>query len=94
MFAAAVLLGCGLWLAKNWTLAGNPVYPLLYGVFGGRTLTPEKSEMWRHVHQPAGLTLSALAADSWRVLIGSDWLSRPALPHWRNWLAVGAARVG
>ncbi len=80
VFAGAVAAGCGLWLAKNWVLAGNPVYPLLYGLFGGRTLTAEKSQMWRLVHKPAGFTFSALSADAWRVLIGSDWLSPILIP--------------
>ncbi len=30
VFSLAVVAGCGLWLAKNWVLAGNPLYPLLY----------------------------------------------------------------
>lgn len=80
VFAGAVAVGCGLWLGKNWVLAGNPVYPLLYDLFGGRTLTAEKSEMWRLVHRPAGFTFSALGADTWRVLIGSDWLSPILIP--------------
>ncbi len=36
--------------------------------------------MWRVVHKPAGFTFSALSADAWRVLIGSDWLSPILIP--------------
>ena len=46
VFLLAVVAGCGLWYGKNWVLAGNPTYPLLYGVFGGETRTPEKNAQW------------------------------------------------
>lgn len=48
LFSLAVACACGLWLGKNWVLAGNPVYPL---VFGGETRTPEKTEQWNRAHQ-------------------------------------------
>lgn len=80
MFAVAALAGCGLWLAKNWVLAGNPTYPLLYGLFGGRTWTPEKNAMWNAVHQPHVFTATALGQDLWRVVIGSDWLGPLLVP--------------
>jgi len=52
LFVVAVFAGCGLWLAKNGALAGNPVYPLLYSQFDGRTRTPEKDRQWTRVHSP------------------------------------------
>ena len=98
VFGAAVVLGCGLWLGKNWVLAGNPLYPLLYGLFGGETLTAEKSQMWAKVHAPAGFTLSALIADTRRLLLSSDWLSPILIPlaalaffHKRRPLIIGLA---
>lgn len=98
VFSLAVILGCGLWLAKNWILAGNPVYPLLFSLFGGETLTAEKNLMWNQVHSPAGFTLAALASDARRILIGSDWLSPVLIPlaclglfHRRRSLALGLA---
>ena len=98
VFGVAVGLGCGLWLAKNWVLAGNPLYPLLFGLFGGETLTAEKVQMWKEVHKPAGFTLSALLADTRRVLLSSDWLSPILIPlaalaffHRRRRLVVGLA---
>jgi len=48
LFSLAVVCACGLWLGKNWALAGNPVYPL---VFGGNTRTAEKTEQWNRAHQ-------------------------------------------
>ncbi len=44
-------LTCLPWYAKNWWLAGNPVYPLAANVFGGRTLTPEKIAQWQAAHR-------------------------------------------
>ncbi len=38
----SLLVTCVPWYAKNWWLAGNPVYPLAANLFGGQTLTPEK----------------------------------------------------
>ncbi len=50
VFLLAVACACGPWLGKNWVLTGNPTYPLLYGVFGGRALTPETARQWRTAH--------------------------------------------
>jgi hypothetical protein len=41
---------CGFWYAKNWVFTGNPVYPLVADVFGGKTLTPEKIAQWKRAH--------------------------------------------
>lgn len=51
----AMLLGlavtCGPWYAKNWMLAGNPVYPLAASIFGGLTLTDAKIAQWQKAHR-------------------------------------------
>ncbi|MBM4092043.1 MAG: hypothetical protein FJ276_21815 [Planctomycetes bacterium] len=62
LFVLAVFAGCGLWLAKNAVLTGNPTYPLLYNVFGGRDWTPEQDVQWSRAHRaPAdGWTFGAL----------------------------------
>jgi len=42
--AAAFLIGVAVvvpWFARCWVVTGNPVYPMLYGVFGGREWTTE-----------------------------------------------------
>ena len=80
MFLLAALLGCGLWLGKNWAVSGNPTYPLLYGVFGGRTWTPEKDRQWNDVHRPKEFSTKKLGSDVYRVAIGSEWLSPILLP--------------
>ncbi len=40
VLAPSIVLG-GAWLAKSTWLTGNPVYPLLFGVFGGPHWSPE-----------------------------------------------------
>lgn len=52
-FTLGVAITFGPWLAKNWAFTGNPTYPLLYGVFGGRNWTPEKNAKWEWGHRVA-----------------------------------------
>ena len=51
LFAVGVLFGSGAWYAKNAVLAGNPVYPLAYVLFGGKTRTAQKHAQWSTAHQ-------------------------------------------
>ena len=46
-----VLAGGGAWYAKNAIPSGNPVYPLAYDIFGGKTRTPENSAQWQRAHR-------------------------------------------
>ena len=82
VFLLAAALGCGLWFGKNWVLAGNPTYPLLYGVFGSqtKTWTPEKNRQWNEVHRPKDFSPRALAKDVARVGLRSEWLSPLVMP--------------
>lgn len=85
VFALSAAVGGGAWYAKNAVVAGNPAYPLLYGVFGGETRTPEKDVQWRRAHRPGGPTGDAygtrelaqsIAQVGWR----SPWLSPLLVP--------------
>ena len=73
-------LGCGLWFAKNAALTGNPVYPLLYDMFGGSTRTAEKNAQWIAAHDPPNFDLSDLAARAVGITLTSDWLSPLLVP--------------
>ncbi|MBC8875496.1 MAG: hypothetical protein H8E44_39220 [Planctomycetes bacterium] len=83
LFLLAVFVACGLWFGKNWALAGNPVYPLM---FGGKTRTAEKTEQWNRAHQVPrdedGRRYSAAqAADAFRQFgWRSHWLSPLLIP--------------
>jgi 4-amino-4-deoxy-L-arabinose transferase-like glycosyltransferase len=80
VFLLAVLLGCGLWLAKNWALTGNPTYPLLYSVFGGKTWNAEKDARWNRVHRPHDFSAQAITADLKRLAWQSPWQSPVLVP--------------
>ncbi len=80
VFLLAAVAGGGLWYAKNAALAGNPTYPLLYGVFGGRTWTPEKDAQWSRVHRPHDFSPARLAEDLSKVAWRSEWLSPLLVP--------------
>ncbi len=80
VFLLVAAVGCGLWFAKNWALAGNPTYPLLYSVFGGKTWTPEKDRQWNEVHRPHDFSLPTLGHDMARVALASEWLSPLVMP--------------
>lgn len=94
VFVSAAALGCGLWFAKNWVLAGNPTYPMLYGLFGGRTLTPEKAELWNYIVRPHDFSFGALGADLRRVVLESEWLGPLLIPlAVFGWLAAPKRRL-
>ncbi len=78
LLAAAV--ACGLWFGKNWVQTGNPTYPLLYGVFDGRTWDAEKDARWNRVHRPHDFSLATLGEDLGRVVLTSPWLSPLVIP--------------
>lgn len=80
IYAAAAYVAGGIWLYKNYTVTGNPVYPLLYDWFGGLTRTAELDAHWTQAHAPHGFGLVQLADVTARALISSDWLSPLAWP--------------
>lgn len=80
MFLGTCALGCGLWFAKNAVLAGNPTYPLMYNLFGGRTWTPEKNALWHQVHLPHEFSPRTLMGDLLGVYLGSAWLGPLVMP--------------
>lgn len=80
LFLGACTLGCGLWFAKNAVLAGNPTYPLMYNLFGGRTWTPEKNALWNQVHLPHDFSPRRLISDLLGVYLGSAWLGPLLMP--------------
>ncbi len=80
VFLMAITVGCGPWFVKNAVLTGNPTYPLLYGVFDGRTRTAQKEEQWSRAHRPPDYTLSDLVGRAADVTWRSDWLSPVIVP--------------
>lgn len=55
LFAGLAGLICIPWYVKSYILTGNPVYPFLYSVFGGKAWGAEGVEMYRVTFQKFGL---------------------------------------
>ncbi len=95
LYASAILIAVGPWLAKNAIDSGNPVYPLLYGVFGGVDWNSELNARWKAGHSPADHDISQLPRYIADVAARSDWtsgllfaLAVPSLLLWRRRPAV------
>lgn len=54
VFFAATLAGVSPWLIRNVTFTGNPVYPLLYSLFGGAGWSAEQANQWSRGHAISG----------------------------------------
>ena len=63
---ALALAAASPWFARNLAETGNPVFPLLYGLFGGRGWSPEQAAKFAHAHAAAGFSGMGLAL--WRFL--------------------------
>ena len=57
LFTLGTLITFGPWMAKNIVETGNPVYPLLYAVFGGEDWGPADHAKWQNAHPPAIVSL-------------------------------------
>jgi len=102
--AAAVVLGVvlvsGAWFTKNLVETGNPTYPLLYDVFGGRHWDPETNARWVRGHRSHDFSTEMAGQNVMDMVLQSDWgsplvfmfvpLAFVAAKGRRNALAVGA----
>ena len=75
MFLTGTALAIGPWLLKNLVATGNPVYPLAFGLFGGRDWDAASHAKWRAGHSPNTFALSDLAEKFIDVTAKADWLS-------------------
>ena len=75
IFTIGTLLAIGPWLLKNLVETGNPVYPLLYSVFGGVDWNEQLNIKWKGGHGMKPLGLKYLAENMIDVSMKSDWLS-------------------
>jgi len=80
LFLLAVVVACGPWFVKNWALAGNPTYPLLYNVFGGATRTAEEDRQWSEAHDPPNFAAGDVVDRLGKIALRSAWLSPLVLP--------------
>ncbi len=82
LYVVGGVITFGPWVVKNTVETGNPVYPLLYSVFGGEDWDDELNEKWKNGHaRPSPLLKSpvAMGQDLKKnvvdVTIGSVWQS-------------------
>ncbi|HBL44593.1 MAG TPA: hypothetical protein DDZ90_14495, partial [Planctomycetaceae bacterium] len=75
LFSIGTLFAIGPWLLKNLVETGNPVYPLLYSVFGGTDLSEALNQKWKGGHSPKDHNPVDLAIKFIDVTFKSDWLS-------------------
>lgn len=76
IYSAGVLLTVGPWLLKNLVETGNPVYPLLYSVFGGVDWDVALNQKWKAGHGVPDYNLWKMLTE-WSVDLtaGHTWLS-------------------
>lgn len=74
------------WYLKNFTAAGNPVYPLASSVFGGGNLTDDQIERWQAAHRVptasdgSAFGLQAIWGSVERVSLKSEYLPMAVIP--------------
>jgi 4-amino-4-deoxy-L-arabinose transferase-like glycosyltransferase len=74
-FVIGTVITVGPWLVKNSIETGNPVYPLLYSVLGGRDWNANRNAQWVAAHSPDDHDLTRLPFWVSDVTARSDWLS-------------------
>lgn len=72
-----IVLAVGPWLMKNLVETGNPVYPLMYSLFGGVDWDAEMNAKWIRGHstKEGDYSINHLAMNIIDVTLKSDWLS-------------------
>lgn len=75
VFALGTAVTVGPWLVKNTIETGNPVYPLVYSVFGGADWDAQLNAKWKNGHSPKTHAPLDLAEKFIDVTVKSDWLS-------------------
>lgn len=75
IYTLAVVAAVGPWLLKNAVVNHNPVYPLAYGIFGGRDWSPEMDAKWKRAHSSTEHDISQIPIHLWDVTNRNDWQS-------------------
>lgn len=88
-YVLGVALTIGPWLAKNAVETGNPVYPLLYTVFGGRDWDAELNEKWRNGHRSKDFSLAS--SEPFKMSLVYSAVDVAARNDWVNSLLFGCA---
>ncbi len=68
-WSVGVFVAWGPWLIRDAVWYGNPVYPLLYSVFGGHGWDAVKDAKWAHAHGPGEMSLAVFGQSVKETLI-------------------------
>jgi hypothetical protein len=74
-FVLGTAIAVGPWLVKNTVETGNPVYPLMWTVFGGRDWDADLNAKWRAAHSADNYAISDVGEKFVDVVARSDWQS-------------------
>ena len=103
IYSLGVFLAVGPWLARNVHDTGNPIYPLVWSVFGGTDWDESLDQKWKAAHSASEHNFAAIPIHLKDVALRNDWqnglLFALAIPGvlmlWRRpdirWLAGHAA---
>ncbi|HIE44116.1 MAG TPA: phospholipid carrier-dependent glycosyltransferase [Candidatus Omnitrophica bacterium] len=61
------------WMIKNLLLSGNPLFPLLYPVFGGGDWTDSHYQRFVNVHLPNSYTVQGFFSQVWQLSVGRNF---------------------
>lgn len=75
IFTVGVLVTVGPWLIRNSQDTGNPVYPLLYGVFGATDWSPAMDTKWKNAHSAPEHHLASIPTHLMSVMVNNKWTS-------------------
>ena len=70
LVAACALAAMAPWLVRNLSATGNPVFPLLYDLFGAEGWSAQQAAKFARAHAPPSLRVADMALDAWRFLTG------------------------
>ena len=75
LYAAGVLLSVGPWLIRNLIDTGNPVYPLMYSVFGATDWSAAMNTKWTAAHSASEHQLTRIPRHLFDAVVRNDWTS-------------------
>lgn len=70
IFAGSALVVAAPWYIKNWLFTGNPVYPFLFNLFGGRFWDSFRADWYAAAGTGIGLEPKTLLALPWLLTLG------------------------
>jgi 4-amino-4-deoxy-L-arabinose transferase-like glycosyltransferase len=83
LVGGAALLVASPWLVRNAVNTGNPVYPLLYDVFGGERWSARQDAKFAQAHRPSSWGLPDAARRFWAFAAWRDQPEGDWQPPWR-----------